>query len=64
MPRCWQDTETFVTMEAKGAAKIRNYFCIVYHLALHKNLVFFNREKGKVNVTSNQLKETERKDKP
>lgn len=60
---CWQETETFVTMEAKGAAKVKNYFCIVYQLALH-NFFFFNGEKDKVNVTSNQLKETERKDKP
>lgn len=60
----WQETETFVMMEAKGAAKMKNYFYIVYDLALHKTFFFFNTEKDKVNVTSNQLKETERKDKP
>lgn len=41
LPTCWRETETFVTMEAKGAAKMKNYFYIVYDLALHKTFIFF-----------------------
>lgn len=41
LPVCWQKTETFVTMEAKEAAKMKNYSYIVYHLSLHKTTFIF-----------------------